>query len=62
MKYILVQWPESQELMGQPWFNECILANPTNESQDWIGSSAYFVPMECYITLYPTEFNNEVEL
>ena len=43
--YILVQWPESQELMEEDWFSaECFLANPINEEQEWVGSSAYFVP------------------
>lgn len=42
-KYILVCWPESQMLMGEVWFDECILMNDTNHLQE-IGSSAYFVP------------------
>lgn len=42
-KYILVQWPDSQELMDKPWFNECILAQDL-EGHDEVGSSAYFVP------------------
>ena len=42
-KYILVCWPESQTLMEQVWFDECILMNDENHLQE-IGSSAYFVP------------------
>lgn len=43
--YILVQWPDSQMLMEEDWFSaECFLANPNNEEQEWVGSSAYFVP------------------
>lgn len=40
--YILVRWPESQELMEEEWFrNEAILAIG---SEDITGSSAYFIP------------------
>ena len=42
-KYILVCWPESQILMEQIWFDECILMNDENHLQE-IGSFAYFVP------------------
>ena len=42
-KYILVCWPESQMLMEEEWFDECILMNDENHLQE-IGSSAYFVP------------------
>lgn len=42
--YILVRWPESQELMEEEWFNEeAILALG---SEDITGSSAYFVPIK----------------
>ena len=41
--YALVQWPESQMLMEEEWFqNEAILALG---SEDVTGSSAYFVPL-----------------
>jgi len=47
MNYVLVQFPDSQLLMEKEWFeSECFLANPTNEDQDWVGSSAFFVPEE----------------
>lgn len=42
-KYSLVCWPESQMLIEEVWFNECILMNDKNHLQE-IGSSAYFVP------------------
>lgn len=42
--YVLVPWPESQELMERKWFNECILATPTDNHPE-VGSSAYFVPV-----------------
>lgn len=45
MEYVLVTWPESQALMDQDWFNECILMNDENHLED-IGPSAYFVPKE----------------
>ncbi len=42
--YILVQWPESQDLMEEEWFEEeAILALG---SEDKTGSSAYFVPIK----------------
>lgn len=41
-EYILVQWPESQELMEKEWFQEeAILAIGY---EDKTGSFAYFVP------------------
>lgn len=46
-KYVLVTWPESQELMEEDWFDECILMNDLDRLND-IGSSAYFVPEERY--------------
>jgi hypothetical protein len=46
-KFVLVTWPESQKLMEQEWFDECILMNDENHLDD-LGSSAYFVPEERY--------------
>lgn len=41
--YILVQWPDSQELMEAEWFaEEAILALG---SEDKTGNSAYFIPI-----------------
>ena len=42
-EYTIVQWPESQELMGDPIFSSCILIN-TETGQQKYGSSAYLVP------------------
>lgn len=39
-RYILVLWPETQELMGERWFErEAILV-----TEEKFGSSAYFIP------------------
>lgn len=46
MKYILVQWPESQEFMNHPRFKECLLVDATFNSE--VGSSAYMVPEDIY--------------
>lgn len=48
--YVLIQWPESQLLMEQEWFDECILMNDEKHLEE-IGSSAYFVPEERFISL-----------
>lgn len=50
MEYVLVQWPESQLLMDQIWFDECILMNDENHLEE-IGSAAYFVPKERMVEL-----------
>jgi hypothetical protein len=42
--YVLIQWPESQSFMEEPWFDdEAILALGAEEQT---GSSAYFIPEE----------------
>ena len=42
--YVLIKWPESQELMEEEWFNEeAILALG---AEDITGSSAYFIPIK----------------
>lgn len=45
MKYILVQWPESQVYMDFDWFDEEAILGDFNK----VGSSAYFIPEERYI-------------
>jgi hypothetical protein len=45
--FILVTWPESQFLMEEEWFEECILMNDENHYDEY-GSSAYFVPASRY--------------
>lgn len=45
--YKLIMFPEVQALMNYRWFTkECFLAQPINDNQNWVGSSAYFVPIE----------------
>ena len=39
-KYILVQWPESQELMEHKRFNECLFVQDI-DGHDEVGSGAY---------------------
>jgi len=50
-KYILVTWPDSQELMEKPWFHECIFVQDIQGHVE-CGSSAYMVPEERYNELY----------
>lgn len=52
MKYILVQWPESQELMGHNRFDECISIQEINK----VGYMAYMCPEDLYKEIY--EGNN----
>ena len=53
-KYVLITWPESQMLMEEEWFDECILMNDENHLEN-IGSSAFFVPEERY-----SEFSSKI--
>ena len=54
-KYVLVQWPESQELMEHPRFSECLLVQDI-EGHEEVGSSAYMCPEDLYEEVYaPTE-------
>ena len=50
-KYIIVVWPESQELMEHNRFSECFLIND-DKGIDQFGSSAYFVPEDLYKEVY----------
>ena len=45
--YYLIQWPESQRLMEQPWFSQCVFAMDIDGHEE-VGDSAYFVPVELY--------------
>ncbi len=47
--YVIITWPESQILMDQEWFDECILIND-DHVEDY-GSSAYVVPINRYYEL-----------
>jgi hypothetical protein len=42
--YILVKWPESQELMEEEWFDEEAIF--CGGSEEKTGSSAYFIPLK----------------
>ena len=42
-EYVIITWPESQRLMEEEWFDECILINE-EPLLDEVGPSAYFVP------------------
>ncbi len=54
-QYILIRWPESQELMDEPWFDEeAVLAN-----DERFGSSAYFIPLIRYEQSSPSEIREE---
>ena len=44
-EYVIIPWPDSQELMDEEWFDdECILINE-DPLLSQVGSSAYFVPI-----------------
>ena len=47
MKYVLVQFPESQFLMEHPRFNECLFVQDI-PGHDEVGSSAYMCPEDLY--------------
>lgn len=49
-KFVIVQWPESQDLMEQPWFHECHLINDENGLKKY-GSAAYFVPEDRFYSI-----------
>ena len=53
-KYILVQWPESQELMEHKRFNECLLVQDIDD-HDEVGSSAYMCPEDLYEKVFNTD-------
>ena len=43
-EYVLVQWPETQELMDELWFDEHASLADFNK----FGNSAYFIPKTLY--------------
>ena len=51
MKYVLVQFPESQLLMNNPRFNECLLVQDI-QGHDEVGSSAYMCPEDLYNEIF----------
>ena len=52
-KYILVQWPESQELMDHERFNECLFVQDIDGHVE-VGSSAYMCPEDLYEKIFNT--------
>lgn len=47
MNYVLVLWPETQQLMEMDWFgSECYLCQAFGEQEHH--DSAYFIPKERY--------------
>ena len=51
MKYVLVQWPESQFLMDNPRFSECIFCMDL-EGHEEVGDSAYMCPEDLYKEIF----------
>lgn len=47
MKYVLVQFPESQLLMDNPRFNECLFVQDI-PGHDEVGPSTYMCPEDLY--------------
>ena len=54
MKYVLVQFPESQLLMDNPRFNECLFVQDI-DGHVKIGSSAYMCPEDLYEQIFNTD-------
>ncbi len=50
-KYVLVPWPDSQILMDNPRFHECLFVDYL-EGHDDPGSSAYMCPEDLYNEVY----------
>lgn len=53
--YALIEWPESQLYMEEPWFrDEAVLADHPD-----IGSSAYFIPTDRLYGCEPDDLTYE---
>lgn len=50
-KYILVQWPDSQYLMDNSRFDECIFVMDL-PSHETVGDSAYMCPEDLYNEIF----------
>lgn len=50
-KYVLVQWPESQLLMCNERFNECLLVIDIDGHEE-VGTSAYMCPVNLYREIF----------
>lgn len=46
--YVLVQWPETQELMDKEWFDE----EASLADCEKFGNSAYFIPQKRYFEIF----------
>ena len=53
-KYILVEWPESQELMEHERFNECLSVQDIDGHVE-VGGSAYMCPEDLYEKIFNTD-------
>ena len=51
MKYILVQWPDSQYLMENPRFSECICCMAIDGHEE-VGGSAYICPEDLWEEIF----------
>ena len=49
--YVLVQWPESQVLIANPRFNECLFVDNLEGHKD-PGSSAFMCPKDLYDDIF----------
>lgn len=43
--YILISWPESQELMEEDWFS----TEASLDMREYNGDAAYFIPLKRYL-------------
>lgn len=50
-KYILVTWPDSQMLLDQKRFNECLFVQDL-DGHDSVGSSSYMCPEDLYKKIF----------
>ena len=50
-KYVLVQWPETQELMMHERFNECLFVQDI-DGHDEVGGSSYMCPEDLYEEIF----------
>ena len=55
MRYILVQWPDSQYLMGNRRFNEC-LSIQNIKGHDNVGATAFMCPEDLYDEIFSPEY------
>lgn len=53
-KYVLVEWPESQELMEHERFNECLFIQDIDGHIE-VGDSAYMCPEDLYEQIFNTD-------